>query len=141
MIKKILVPVDGSENSDRAVDQAIDLAKKYRAELQLIHVVPVTTALVTGPEALAIDVSKQLESSGERILSAALSKVEGQELEAVTRLEHGQPADKVIEVAKDENFDVIVIGSRGLGRVARFFLGSVSDKVSHHAPCAVLIVK
>jgi len=141
LIKKILVPVDGSENSDMAVDQAIDLAKKYSAELHLIHVVPVTTALITGPEALAIDVSKQLESSGERILSTAQGRVESMGLEAVTRLEHGQPADRIIQIAKDEKFDLIVVGSRGLGSIARFFLGSVSDKVSHHATCAVLIVK
>jgi nucleotide-binding universal stress UspA family protein len=141
MIKKILVPVDGSEYSDKALDEAVDLATKYSAELHLVHVVPIATALITGPEALAIDVSRQLETSGERILKTALERVEKAGLKAVTRLEHGQPADRLIQLVKDESFDLVVIGSRGLGAIARFFLGSVSDKVSHHATCSVLIAR
>jgi len=74
-------------------------------------------------------------------LKAALERVEKAGVKAVTRLEHGQPADKLIQLAKDESFDLIVIGSRGLGSIARFFLGSVSDKVSHHATCSVLIAR
>ena len=58
-----------------------------------------------------------------------------------TVLEEGRPSDKIVETAKEGNFDLIVMGHRGLGRVKEFFLGSVSDRVADEAHCPVLIVK
>ncbi len=76
---------------------------------------------------------------GESILSSATSKVKGVKVD--TQLKFGNPAETIIEVAEKENYDVIVVGSKGLSKVKRFFLGSVSDDVSHHARGSVLIVK
>ncbi len=66
-------------------------------------------------------------------------KVQGIPVE--TRLKQGVPAEELLRAAVDEKVDLIVLGSRGLSQVRAFFLGSVSDKVSHHARCPVLIVK
>ncbi|MFQ6075693.1 MAG: universal stress protein [Candidatus Bathyarchaeia archaeon] len=137
----ILVPVDGSENSKRALGYAIDLARRYSAKLTIIHVVPLATAIVTGPEVLAVDVSRQLEESGKNILSSAIEVVKNAGLEACSRMVQGRPGNEIVEVAKEEGIDLIVIGRRGLGAVARFFLGSVTDHVVHNAPCPVMIVK
>jgi nucleotide-binding universal stress UspA family protein len=58
-----------------------------------------------------------------------------------TKLVEGRPADKIVETAKNGNFDLVVVGSRGLGGIKEFFLGSVSDRVADEAPCPVLIIK
>jgi nucleotide-binding universal stress UspA family protein len=76
---------------------------------------------------------------GESILSDAAAKVKGLKLN--TQLEFGNPAETIIEVAEKGNYDLIIVGSRGLSNVKRFFLGSVSDDVSHHAKSSVLIVR
>lgn len=150
MIKKILVSLDGSEASNRALDFALDLAEKYSAEVILFTVVqPVTmpfyifeempTPVV--PEADAY--SKRLEAYSRSILSEALKRVEKEKpnLKVSSRLEEGRPADKIVQAAEDEGCDIIVMGSRGLSGVKELFLGSVSDKVADKATCPVLIVK
>lgn len=137
----ILIPVDGSENSKRALECAIDLAKRYSAKLTVIHVVPLATAIVTGPEVLAVDVSRQLEESGKNILALAMEVVRSAGLTEHSRMIQGRPGNEIVEVAEEEGIDLIVIGSRGLGAVARFFLGSVSDHVVHNACCPVMIIK
>ncbi|KPV64784.1 MAG: Universal stress protein [Candidatus Bathyarchaeota archaeon BA1] len=135
-------PVDGSEYSDRALQHAIDTATKYSSEICLIHVVSTIRDLITGPETHTyIDVSRELEESGRRILSSTHQLVEKAGLKVTTKLEHGQPADRIVRIAKDKGFDLIVIGSRGLSAIKGFLLGSVSDKVTHHATCPVLVVK
>lgn len=82
---------------------------------------------------------KVAQNVGERILSKAVEEVKG--VSATKRLELGNPAEEIIQIANKERYDLIVVGSRGLSRTKRFFLGSVSDDVSHHAHCSVLIVR
>jgi nucleotide-binding universal stress UspA family protein len=77
------------------------------------------------------------------VLSKALKKVkkEKPDLKVSTKLLEGRPSNRIIETAKEGGFDLIVMGSRGLGCIKQFFLGSVSDRVADEAPCPVLIVK
>ncbi len=82
---------------------------------------------------------KVVEEVGERVLSNAAAKVKG--LKLTKRLEFGNPAETIIEVAEKGDYDLIVVGGRGVSRAKRFFLGSVSDDISHHAKCSVLIVR
>ena len=140
-----MVPLDGSEFADKALDYAIEIAKKFSSELLIVHIVQSTTAFVTGPEvlgpSLVLDLRNQLDESGRRILTAGEAKAKKAAVNVTLRMEYGNPADKILNMVKDEKIGLIVIGHRGLGAAARFFLGSVSDKVSRHATCPVLIVK
>jgi nucleotide-binding universal stress UspA family protein len=142
---KILVPLDGSEFAEKALNYAIELGKMFSSELLLVHIVQSTTALVTEPTVLQptliIDLEKQLEANGQRILSSGEAKAKEAGVKASSKMDHGNPADKLLGITQEEKVDLIVMGDRGLGRIAHFFLGSVVDHVSHHAHCPVLIVK
>ena len=145
MIKKILVAIDGSDHANRALDFALDVATKYSAKVLLLTVVPpvflpIPSLNVMKSQAVA-DASTELENS----FRAALSQTEERakrltNLTVFTRLEHGNPDEVIVETAKLGDFDIIVIGSRGLGR-RDFALGSVSSRVAENATCPVLIVK
>ena len=145
MIKKIIVAIDGSDHSDHALDFALDLAKKYSAKLLLLTAVPpvfiqLPSLNVIKSQTIA-DASAELERSFQVASSKAeekAKKVTG--LGLFTRLEHGNPDEVIIQVAEEGGFDLIVLGSRGLGR-RDFALGSVSSRVAENARCPVLIIK
>jgi nucleotide-binding universal stress UspA family protein len=149
-ISKILVPLDGSDHSDRALDYALDLAEKYLAEIVLLSVAqPVVatgpiflTQPMIPPESTAIYV-KDIEAAHEKMLLEALKKAKENRpnLTISKKLVNGRPSDEIVEFAKIENFDLIVMGSRGIGGIKEFFLGSVSDRVADQAHCPVLLVK
>jgi nucleotide-binding universal stress UspA family protein len=129
-ISKILAAFDGSKNSIQGLQLATDLADKFDAKITVMYI------MEGGLFGLKPKVAQKV---GERILSKALKEVK--KIKVTKRLESGSPAEKIIEVAKSEGYDLIVVGCRGLSRTKRFFLGSVSDDVSHHAPCSVFIVR
>ena len=149
MIKKILVVIDGSEQSDKALDFALDLAVLCSAEIVLINVLsPSLLSYVYNSRMFVPNVDyskylKQIRTPHEKLLSKALDKAKKfqETLKVSKELVEGRPSDKIVETAKDEECDLIVIGSRGLGGIKEFFLDSVSDRVADHAPCPVLIVK
>ena len=152
LIKRILVPIDGSEPADKALEYALDLADKYAADIEILNVIS-TAPIPIGPYPmgygeLAVPAwmgtySKELKASHEKMLSEALEKAKKNKpgLNISTKLVEGRPADKIVEAAKEGNFDIVVMGSRGLGGIKKFFLGSISGRVSDHAECPVLIVK
>ena len=138
--------LDGSDHADRALDFALDLAHKYSAEIQLLSVVlpcflPSQSMYLIKSEAID-DCVKQLETAFSAVLSKADEKVKKEKpyLKVSTKLEKGDPGEKIVETAKRGNFDIIVMGSRGLGR-REYALGSVSSKVADNATCPVLIIK
>jgi nucleotide-binding universal stress UspA family protein len=138
------VALDGSDCAERALDFALDLAHRYSAEIQLLTVVPpvflpVHSFDIVKSEAIA-DATTQLENSFRGVLSKAEKKVKKTNLKVSTKLEHGSPDEKIVEMAERGNFDIIVMGSRGLGR-RDYALGSVSSKVADNAHCPVLLVK
>jgi nucleotide-binding universal stress UspA family protein len=150
MIKNILVPIDGSEHSVRAMSYALDLAEKYSADIKLLSVAqPVVatgsmflTQPILPPASTAIYV-KEIEAAHEKILAEALRKAKERKpnINISKQLVNGRPADKIVKIANDGNFDLIVMGSRGAGGIKEFFLGSVSDRVADEARCPVLLVK
>jgi nucleotide-binding universal stress UspA family protein len=144
MFSRILVAVDGSPVAERALANAVDLSKKYNAKLIIVHVVLRRFYAVTPSEAgvLATTVFvKEVESEGKAIISKSEEFVKTSGVEYECRLVQGVPADEIVKVAQEEKVDLIVIGSRGLAEVRAFLLGSVSDRVNHHAKCPVLMVK
>lgn len=147
MFKKILVALDGSEHANRALDYALDLAGKYSANIVLLsvyhpeylHYVDESDYILPYPEQY-LDAVKTYH---EKVLSEGLNKVKKLKpaLKVSMKLQEGEPADEIVAVAKEGNFDVVVMGCQGLGGIAKFFLGSVSDRVANQAPCPVLIIK
>ena len=149
MFKKILVALDGSEHATRALSYAIDLAEKYSASIILLSVahhvyIPSSGDSMNFITPQVIQECMEAEKmQKEKMLLQALEKIKKRKpnLHVTTKLKEGRPANNIIETAKEETVDIIVMGSRGLGGVTQFFLGSVSDRVADEAPCPVLIVK
>jgi len=146
VIKKILVPVDGSDSSVKALEFACDLAGRYDAELHLLHVVqPVIQAqtLALGAAAVTLEASpEELEDAGRKTIDAARRLATNRGCERVQAdLADGPPARRILERAGDIGADMIVMGSRGLGDFAGLLVGSVSHKVSHLAECTCVTVR
>jgi nucleotide-binding universal stress UspA family protein len=149
LILNVLIAVDGSENSNRVLDFGLDLAEKYGAVARVLNVsespamgaVPLEPATVSG-ETLAL-FAKDLQRFHEEILSKAVAHAKEFKPNVVisSRLREGDPALEIVAEAKEAGFDIIVVGHRGLGRVKELFLGSISEKVAHLAPCPVVIVR
>lgn len=144
MFSRILVAVDGSPFAEKALSYAADLTKKYGARLTIIHVVLRRFYAVTPSEAgvLATTVFvKEMETEGEQIIRKAEDYAKQQGIKCECKIVQGVPADEIVKCAHAEGSDLIVVGSRGLTEVRAFLLGSVSDKICHHAKCATLVVK
>lgn len=150
LISKILVPIDGSEHSGKVLNYALDLAEKYSAEVMLFSVAQ--TYVTTGPMFVTHPMSpletpgvyiSEIETAHKKVLENAFKKAKKikPNLKVSKMLANGRASDEIVKIAKEENFDLIVMGSRGLGGIKEFFLGSVSDRVADHAECPVLIVK
>lgn len=144
LFSKVLVGIDGSPFAENALKCAVNIAKTYRAKLIIVHVVLRRFYAVAPTEAgvLATTVFvKEMETEGKEIISKAEAYVKGEGVEYDCRLLQGVPAEEIVKLSQSEKVDLIVMGSRGLTEVRAFLLGSVSDKVSHHAKCPTLIVK
>lgn len=135
---KILICYDGSKYSDKALKQACALANQYGSELTLIHVIERTkkSDILAGGEYTAI-----LRKYAKTSLAKAKKKAQemGFEPKVVTR--EGNVASEIVKFSKLDKTDLIVVGSKGLGAVLQFLLGSVSSKIASHSLCSVLIVK
>jgi nucleotide-binding universal stress UspA family protein len=149
MIKKVLVAVDGSVYSEKALDFALDMAEKFEAKVTILHVsesplmgaVPQDlTSYSSGDQSL---LARDLQKIHEEILSKAVDRARQAKPElAVSTVEkEGEPAAEIVNVAREGGFDVVVVGHKGVSRVEEFFLGNVSEKVSHLSPCTVVIVR
>jgi nucleotide-binding universal stress UspA family protein len=142
MYKSIVVGTDGSETAEIALRRAVELARLTGAKLHVVSAYEPAPARVGGnqPVAEAAEWSVGSDFKVEAVLQRAQHAAAGGEVEVELHAPKGDAADSVIHTAKEQNADVIVLGSRGM-RGARRVLGSVPNKVSHHAPCDVLIVQ
>lgn len=149
-MKKILVPVDGSDCSNRAIDLAAELAELYNGELILVHVSDSQYAFAftnsyynssTIPVALLEDYQKNMEMTARRLLEDAKSRCANLENRVSTVALEGRPADTIVDYVKEKNIDLVVIGSHGVSGFKRFFIGSVTNKVALSIDKPVLIVK
>jgi nucleotide-binding universal stress UspA family protein len=146
MFASIVAGTDGSDTARAAVRYAIDLARELGARLQLVSAYePVSASRLTsekfdapGDVEWAInpreDVVALLEEARAEAESVGVTQVE-------TFARQGEAADAIIDVAEEQRADLIVVGNRGMTGAKRFLLGSVPNRVSHHAPCSVLIVR
>lgn len=151
VMNKILVAIDGSDHAWKALDLAADLAKLHEARLIILHVVPyeaVPDALRAFAKAEHIPLEEerarfhQARTLGDELTRSAEARAKETGVKAVEgRTAEGKPADEILEVAREEGVDMIVLGSRGLSEPKALFLGSVSHKVAYHAACTCVTVK
>ncbi len=144
MFKRILIPIDGSEAAWHALAQARALGEKFDSAITIIHVIEphyALPAVAISGEAPFITVSiEEIETTGYKLIEMARQRMHGYEpLE--TTLEFGHPAQRIIDLAKEEEYDLIVMGSRGLSSIAGFFQGSTSATVAHYSTIPVMLVK
>lgn len=135
---KILVPVDGSAYSLKAVETACDLAKA-----QAPATIVLTAVAIQIPELEeGVYIAEKMKVQAEIALAKAREVAQGKGVTAEVILATGaSPADEIVQVAKDQQADLIVIGSRGLAGKTRSFLGSTASQVVTYSPCSVLVVK
>ena len=145
MFERIVVGTDGSDTATEAVRKAIELAKASGAKLDIVSAcepipqsrvreeqgeVPGDVSYAVGPRE---DVNVTLENA------VGMAKQGGVEAQPYPR--EGDPADAILDVAEEKGADLIVVGNKGMTGAKRFLLGSVPNKISHHAPCGVFIVR
>lgn len=137
-IQKILVPLDGSQNSARGLEKAISIAQPTGATITGLYVihVPIRAAVHVTPQQ-----RKKEISFAESVIGEALQKAEKSRVNFRPKTETGSPAEKIAQVANDGSYDLVVIGSRGRGAGKEMFLGSVSNHVLHKARIPVMVVK
>ncbi|MDW7649928.1 MAG: universal stress protein [Bacillota bacterium] len=147
---KILVCVDGSEQSVKALHEAANLARGYNTdEITVIHVFVSRRAAYFGEvgfptsEILAYyrDLEEQEKENSKKILLQAMEILEGMHLKAKTIFRQGHPAATIAQVVEEDGFDLVVMGSRGLGGLKKVLLGSVSNAVLQEVSASVYIVK
>ena len=139
MFQKIVVAIDGSPASEKALAAAVDLAAHYRADLVALGVaeVPEVVGLVDEVD----EVRQQAEGHFRQIGAAAVGYAASRGVRLRSVVLRGHAADAIVRYAEAEGVNLVVVGQHGHSRIARFFLGSTTDRVSEHAPCTVLIVK
>lgn len=146
MIKKLLVPVDGSAHSKKALEFACEIAAKFGAELNLLNVGEVRAAeqtMVMGSAHFTVPLDHQeVIDAGRTITDAATEIVEKKGLAvANANVVIGSPANKILESVETSDIDTIVMGSRGLSDLKGLLVGSVSHKVGHLAKCTCISVR
>ena len=144
MFESILVGTDGSDAAGAAVDRAVRMAAALNARLQIVSAYEPVPERRLRIERVHVPTDVQVNMRGEvlALLDAARREAEAA---GVTRVETfarvGDAADAILDVAEEQGSDLIVVGNKGMAGATRFLLGSVPNKVSHHAPCSVLIVR
>ena len=135
---KVLVPIDNSEHSRKAVERSLELAEKQGAEITLMTVTPVAADFLDEMR----NVQDKLTAEYQGWLDRAKEVFDAKGIKVATILEEGLvPANNIIRRAEDDKFDRIIMGSTGRSGVARILMGSTAAKVVAHAPCEVTIVR
>ncbi|MFQ5975608.1 MAG: universal stress protein [Candidatus Hydrothermarchaeales archaeon] len=136
-MKKILVAVDGSEYSNAAVKKAGELAEKFGSKVTLLNVMKPLSVFHE-----EIEVVENLQKDEARsILRKSKDILLDMGIDSKTLSKKGDPANEIVDLAKENDVDLVVVGSRGLSGIKMFLLGTVSNRVSEHALCSVLVVR
>ena len=138
MIKNILVPVDGSEGADRAIEKAVMLAEICKAKLNFLYIANINQLAINA--VLSDAILDSVTKAGNVILERALEMVPaGVEKESFS--DTGSPAVVILDFAETNDIDLVVMGSRGLGLLKGVLIGSVSQKVIEEAKIPVMVIK
>ena len=137
----IVVGTDGSDTADIAVERAAALAKMTGARVELVSGYREDFSMVAGTGMYVGDLAGDARKSADGCLETAAKRLRSEGLEVETHCMGGDPANALIDVAEATGASLIVVGSKGMRGGRRFMLGNVPNKVSHHAPCSVMIVR
>lgn len=140
---KILVPVDGSKSSNKSVEVAKEIGKKFEAELLIMTVVPETSIFEQYPTNFpyTLEVNKANTERAEYVLKEVEESLKDYPYKVELFHTVGSPAEEIVNVAEDRGCSLIIVGNRGLGAFSRTLLGSVSNKVINASKISVLVVK
>jgi nucleotide-binding universal stress UspA family protein len=142
MFGVVVVGTDGSDTAQEAVRQATELAQSHGAQLNVVSAYEPVHESRLWSEREGAPRDRELIIKGvEATLSQAVDQIEGAGVKVETFSREGDPADAILDVAEERGADLIVVGNKGMTGAKRFMLGSVPNKVSHHAPCSVLIIR
>lgn len=132
---------DASEYSRQALKSALDLAREFQSEVELLFVMDKPRAYAVNLLDELVDWQKQVEQEGELALQATLEGIDITDVSVIKKIVQGKPANMILQEIENENIDLVVMGSHGYGAIAGALLGSVSQRVLHGAKCSVLIAK
>ncbi|MCC6751074.1 MAG: universal stress protein [Deltaproteobacteria bacterium] len=145
-MKKLLVPVDFSDCSEAALHYAAELAKRFGASLEVLHVIEVPPYLVPevivqGPGGSRQTIRELAGAAANQQLEKVLAELDAEGVPVQGRIETGDAAKRVTELAALDKHDLIVMGTHGRTGLSHFFVGSVAEKVVRMAPCPVLTIR
>lgn len=144
---KVLLATDGSAYALKAADFAADLCLRLvDAEITILNVIDTTPSVaMAGPLGVGVPVivplPEEMERFSQKILEGTRQRLQAKGSRGISRMAKGKPAEVIADTAAKENFDLVIMGCRGLGHITGMLLGSVSDKVLHRAITPVLIVR
>ena len=150
MIERVLLPTDGSETAEKAIEFAVQLFGETPCRVTLLTVVeePVYSAFwsdgLIAPEVLIPppeELREELDRRAEEMLAESAGPLRAAGMEVQPKIRFGNTAAEILQEAEEGGYDMIVMGSHGRGVLGGFLLGSVSNRVVHHAPCPVLVVR
>jgi nucleotide-binding universal stress UspA family protein len=145
VFRSIVVGTDGSETAAKAVDAAVELAQLSGATLEIVSAYEPVSSQRLREEARQVPPDLQWminrRADVDATLDQAAERARGAGITPQTHARQGDPADAILDVAEELGADLIVVGNKGMTGAKRFLLGSVPNKVSHHAPCAVMIIR
>lgn len=150
MLDKVLLPTDGSETADKAIVFAARLLENTSCKVTMLSVVeePVYSAFwsdgLIAPEVLMPppeELREELDLKAEEALKESAKPLRDAGIEVQAKVRFGNPAGEIIQEAEEGEYDMVLMGSHGRGALGGFLLGSVSNRVAHHAKCPVLIAR
>ncbi len=141
LFSKILVPVDGSEVSFRALDAALFISEKLGSDITVVHVIENVPTVYIESQKLLDELLNAYRGEGQKILDKCLEIAKKKGITINMSLLQGSPASTILGFAEKENFNAITIGSSGIGGFKGMLLGSVSSKIINHSSHPVLLIK
>jgi len=139
--KEILVPVDGSDNSIRAVRYAINLAEPLGARIRLFYVFPVSSVEIIGMAGMSREViERAAQAAAQKVFDRMHEKIGESSVPMEDETSIGDPAEEIIRCTEDDHDLLVVLGRRGLSRIQSLLLGSVSEKVVRHAHSPIIVI-
>ena len=141
MFSKILVPVDGSDISYRALDSALFLSERLASKITAIHVIEKVPTVYIQSQKILDEILVTHKNESQKILDECSSIATKKGIAINTTLLEGNPASTILEFSQMEKYEVIIIGSRGMWHFKELILGSVSSKILHHSSCPVLLIR
>lgn len=146
MLKKILFPTDGSENSKRTLECVLEFARKFESEVVILHTYDPPLPSYAPPGGvinrytLSIEMEENLKEYAQKLLQSVKTKFEAENIKCSGILEKGHAGHAIINTIESEQCDIVIMGSHGHGTLESLLLGSTSNYIVHHTKCPVLLV-